>query len=133
MSHELGTGLKQRPSGHFEYIGGRTVVGDHGDLYDDDINQQLRTALGPDRTWAEDGSCMPHHNNGADLSGLFYPESGEGAASEVAPLICAACPARAGCFAYGLEIRAEAGVWGGIDFGALPRAKRHKMMGLVAA
>ena len=99
MSHDIGTGLKQRPSGYFEYIGGRSVVGDHGDSYDDDINDKLRTALGPDRAWTEDGSCMPHHNNGADLSGLFYPEDGEGAASEIAPEICATCPARVACLA----------------------------------
>ena len=60
--------------------------------------------------WRDVGSCRDSDPN------LFYPV-GRGRAAlektEVAKVVCRACPAREPCLAFALASRQELGIWGG--------------------
>lgn len=59
----------------------------------------------PESTWMHRAVCR------GLSSELFYPDDKCG--SEAAKLVCSACPVRAECLEYALELHERWGVWGG--------------------
>ena len=59
-----------------------------------------------DYSWQERASCR-----GVDAE-LFFPASDEEAVAGKA--ICASCPVRLACLAFGLERNEKFGIWGGL-------------------
>lgn len=106
-------------------VAGTVIVGEHGHLFDQwGVEFEM---YGPDRTWANQSACQDV-TSGQSL--WFWPGS-EGPntweamdAPQAERMFCRGCSVQAECYAYALEIKAEQGVWGGIDFG---RVKMDKM------
>jgi WhiB family redox-sensing transcriptional regulator len=81
----------------------------------------LREKWAPEN-WREVGSCRDSDPN------LFYP-LGRGRSAleqtEVAKLVCRACPSREPCLTFALATRQDLGIWGGTS----PEDRRELIRG----
>lgn len=57
---------------------------------------------------------------------LFVPDVGSGGHHEEAKAICSRCDQRQECWNYAVSIRAEAGIWAGLEFPDEARRARRQ-------
>lgn len=78
-----------------------------------------------DSSWIAESRCR-----GADTSRFFPSGSQDALAKITVQKYCSECTVRKKCYAYGIEIQAMDGIWGGVLFGQTRsrRAKYRRMI-----
>ena len=78
-------------------------------------------AIDGDLAWQNQAACR----GTASVDSPFFPDEGRSDLVREARKICAGCPVKWDCYAYGQALKVEAGIWGGGTWRQLARIRRR--------